>query len=422
MAPIQFLPFDILGLIFKNLVFNGSQTDPFTALTAWMLVCRSWHNAVVGHPALWGCISIMPQEFIPKPDRHGRVPPVVRVNIQLSRSCNALLDIRVGFPDSGTIHDTCARGVYSTKANPMGIGHNIEDCPEVKDRYSYLQLLLKTLAGHEGKNMKRWRSFTFCQHEHRLLAEYCDLSVLYHSAPQLQNLVLSDWAHPSLFKEVPQLTYIYLPSYNGAISLAHGMPSVMEICMVMGPDREIHPGSVFQLLSQCSTLRRATISDSLFTISQLQAEPKALVKLSSLRHLAVESGILFDHVLATLDLPNVVSLVHIDGGDSVHRDVRSCGPWNKWVRNIQHLIFDSFKLERPRVQVLRRLLDEAQRLEVLSVDDKTWVYVEKMLDADHGLCPSLLKLQIISHSDRTHNRLIAVPFPTRLAVPNRPIS
>jgi hypothetical protein len=409
MAPAQCLPFDVLGLIFGELVFDASQYDPFTALTELMLICGSWRCAVIGHPTLWSNIEFVPQDFITWKTQHrGLVPPIARVKIQLTRSRNALLNIAIKFPDSQEIHDTCTHGTYSIIG--AGIRHGIEDCPGVKDRHIGLQLLLKTLAGHEGKTIERWRSFGFFHPEPGLLDQYCDLGVLNHLAPRLRDLMLFNWAGPGLFKGVPQLTALYLPSYNGGISVAPSMPAVREIYIEMRPDRTIQADMVLQFLSLCSNVQRVEIFGPMSAVSQLQAETRPLIRLSSLRHLDVHGGIFFAHVLATLDLPNLTSLYLTDDGDSGHGDILPRGPWNSWARNIQYLLFDS---ERPRVQVLRKLLDEAQSLEVLSADHRSGEYVKNMLGADHGLCPSLLELHVISSDGKTST---LTPFPARLAV------
>ena len=72
------------------------------------------------------------------------------------------------------------------------------------------------------------------------------------------------------------------------------------------------------------------------------------------------------------------------------------------------------------MHVLRRFLDEAQSLEVLSVGPTIREYVGEMLDAGRGLCPNLGELQVVSLLDRLRGTPIVVPFPARLVVQGQP--
>ncbi len=404
-APIQRLSFDVLGLIFRE-----AQNHARTSLAGLMLVCRSWRDAVIGHPTLWSYIHFARQDFIPKTLRRGRAPPIVRLHLERSR--DAPLDIAIGFPKSEHIHGTCVHEVY----------HHIADCPEVENSHLRLQFSLETLAGDEGKNMKRWRSFIFRHSEPHLLNRYCHLNVLHHPVPQLQTLLLSNWTRPGLFKEVPQLTSLNLPEYNGTMLVAPSMPSVTDICIEMPWNRFIHPNSVFQPLSCCNRVQRVKIFGFTPLPRYNQIETISPIRLASLQHLEVRIRVSIDYVLATLDLPNLVSLSFHEFDISRRGDVLPRGPWTLWFPNLRQFTFDSRASEATRMFVLRRLLDEAQSLEVLSVGSRFREYVSEMLDADHGLCPSLRELQVIPPLDPPHGAPIVVPFPTRLAVQSQPNS
>ena len=404
-APVRRLPDDILFLIFQEL-----QDEMRTSLLQLMLVCRKWHGVVSGHPALWTYISIPERDF-----EYGRRPSTKRILTYLTRSREALLDIVIDLPSDHQLHDRCRNEGWDGEDDD----HDESSCDKVDAVYRELRPLLDILVGIGGCHMKRWKSFSFLHHSSRPLKTHCDLRVLQYPAPQLQTLVLYEWDPEHSFGETPRLSRLALQGYNGLVSLGPATSAITELIVELVTCSELD--ALFQLLSSlCHQLKVFRVCSVWRVQGQLQRTPKPRLSLPSLQVLEVDMGTIFDYVLASLDLPNLIN-IHISpsGGAWYHKpQPMPQTPWTTWFQRIRCLVIQLPDTYGHRE--LDALLGEAQGVEILTVSPSIRRSVEITLANDLALCPMLQQLRVLSYTTDSYTiplshtaRSFAIPFYTR---------
>ncbi|KAG8922890.1 hypothetical protein FRC01_013481 [Tulasnella sp. 417] len=57
-SSIHRLPVEVLVMIFEEFEPDEPHTDDNTSLFDLLLICRTWYDAIIGSPQLWGCVSV----------------------------------------------------------------------------------------------------------------------------------------------------------------------------------------------------------------------------------------------------------------------------------------------------------------------------------------------------------------------------
>lgn len=295
------LSFDILGEVFSHYAQHETYSHPLETL---LLVCRSWYEAAVGHPRLWGRLRIC----------IGHEPTIrvwsQRLPLRLARAGQSSpldIDIRNAF-SSRDLPDWAGSILKGCKNPETGI-KCMCSCPELAPRT--IRSLLRILAGDQGELCRRWRT----------LHVNLDLSMnrwpvigsisppqddavtifsLSHPTPKLVSLQLERfWASPTI-KILPDVNSIQVLSLRRCYGLTiPTMPQLRRLDVDLGP--------YMLLLPDLSNLVHSDLIESL-SIKMLCTFPDFLPpKLPNLRSLTI-AGTALPPCILHLNTPKLVHL------------------------------------------------------------------------------------------------------------------